>query len=455
MGHGASFQSLQSELPWSKCRPEWGTNCIDSSFTKNSSNLDDWIRKSSAELFFYKEVIHEKANILDGLGTPDWHLSIYLALSWLCVLLVVVQGVKSSGKAAYFLALFPYVIMIALLIRAVTLEGATTGILYFIRPNWSKLFQADVWYAAVTQCFFSLTVCFGPIIMFSSHNKFNHDVYRDAQIVTSLDTLTSLMAGFTIFGILGNLAHELGTDDISNVVRSGSGLAFISYPDAIAKFSQLPQFFSIIFFVMMFVLGVGSEAALTSSIITVLHDQFPHCRLWPLACIVVALEFLIGLIYVTPGGQFMITFVDFYATSFVAFVPAIFELMAIFYIYGHKNFLADVEFMLKRKLSMFWLICWKFVTPILIGIIFSYSIINHKLLTYNNVYYPHFVYIIGWILFSFALLQIPLWMTIAFFKNRSYTYPDIFKRAFEPCNSWGPKNQEIRKKWIEFRNATI
>ena len=60
-------------------------------------------------------------------------------------------------------------------------------------------------------------------------------------VVTTLDTFTSLMAGFTIFGILGNLAHELGTDDISNVVRGGTGLAFISYPDAISKFTVLPQ----------------------------------------------------------------------------------------------------------------------------------------------------------------------------------------------------------------------
>ena len=64
---------------------------------------------------------------------------------------------------------------------------------------------------------------------------------RDVLVVTTLDTFTSLMAGFTIFGILGNLAHELGTDDIGNVVRGGSGLAFISYPDAIAKFALLPQ----------------------------------------------------------------------------------------------------------------------------------------------------------------------------------------------------------------------
>lgn len=65
--------------------------------------------------------------------------------------------------------------------------------------------------------------------------------FRDVMIITSLDTMTSLLAGCTIFGILGNLAYELEVEDISKVVRGGAGLAFISYPDAIAKFSFLPQ----------------------------------------------------------------------------------------------------------------------------------------------------------------------------------------------------------------------
>lgn len=81
--------------------------------------------------------------------------------------------------------------------------------------------------------------------MYSSYNKFGHNVYRDATIVTSLDTFTSMFAGFTIFGILGHLAHELGTDDVSSVVNGGPGLAFISYPEAIARFDFAPQVLSI------------------------------------------------------------------------------------------------------------------------------------------------------------------------------------------------------------------
>ena len=125
-----------------------------------------------------KTVLHEKPNIDDGIGWPDWRLTICLFFAWACIFAVLARGVKSSGKAAYFLALFPYVIMIALLIRAVTLEGATNGIIFFIKPQWEKLFEPSVWYAAVTQCFFSLSVCFGGVVMYSSYNDFDHNIYR-------------------------------------------------------------------------------------------------------------------------------------------------------------------------------------------------------------------------------------------------------------------------------------
>lgn len=50
----------------------------------------------------------------------------------------------SSGKVAYFTALFPYVVLITLLVRGVTLEGAWDGIVYFVRPDWPKLLDANV-----------------------------------------------------------------------------------------------------------------------------------------------------------------------------------------------------------------------------------------------------------------------------------------------------------------------
>lgn len=130
--------------------------------------------------------------------------------------LVILQMMKPCN---YLLALFPYAVLIALLIRGVTLDGAMDGIYYFIKPQWGELLGAkvgfttlykpyknltiqyefyhdgdgggcegwlhsfcklkfQVWFAAVSQCFFSLNVGFGTIVYLSSHNRFRHNVFR-------------------------------------------------------------------------------------------------------------------------------------------------------------------------------------------------------------------------------------------------------------------------------------
>ena len=59
-------------------------------------------------------------------------------------ILIFRKGVSSSGKVAYFTAIFPYVVMLALLVRGLTLPGAGTGLLFFFTPQWEKLASLKV-----------------------------------------------------------------------------------------------------------------------------------------------------------------------------------------------------------------------------------------------------------------------------------------------------------------------
>ncbi|KAM8714183.1 hypothetical protein ACLKA7_014338 [Drosophila subpalustris] len=229
--------SFSSELPWSSCHDNWGDDCHDGS----SPNVNATGKMSPAQLYFEREILHELPNIDNGLGLPNWQLVACLAAAWLIIGLVLIRGIKSSGKAAYFLGVFPYVVLLVLLLRAVTLPGAWDGIVYFFKPQWRELLNPLVWYAAVTQVFFSLAICFGTLITYASYNNFNRNVYNDILIITTMDSCSSIIAGCITFGILGNLARQTGVADIGSVVKGGAGLAFISYPEAIAKFEYVPQ----------------------------------------------------------------------------------------------------------------------------------------------------------------------------------------------------------------------
>lgn len=207
-------------------------------------------------------------------------------------------------------------------------------------------------------------------------------------IVTSLDTCTSLLAGVTMFAILGNLAHNLKATSISEVVKSGTGLAFISYPDAIAKFQALPQVFSVLFFFMLFVLGIGTEVALVSGIVSALADGFKGIKYWVFALIVCVLGFFSGLVYLTPGGQWILNLVDTYGGTYVVFCLAVFEMVGIFWVYGLQSFCDDMEFMINRKVTVYWRVCWTLITPGLMAIMFLYSIISLERIQYSGWEYP-------------------------------------------------------------------
>lgn len=171
----------------------------------------------------------------------------------------------------------------------------------------------QVWKAAVGQCFFSLSVGFGSIIMLASYNDFSHNVYRDALIISVTDTLTSILAGATTFSIMGYLSEEMGIGNVTEVLKGGgTTLAFVSYPDVITHLGWYPQIFACFFFLMLFTLGMGSATALTGVVITVVCDNLPHLSRFKVTAGVCLLGFLLGLFYVTPQGQYILALVDAY-----------------------------------------------------------------------------------------------------------------------------------------------
>ena len=229
-----------------------------------------------------------------------------------------------------------------------------------------------MWYAAVTQSFFSLSIGFGSLTTNASFNKFRHPTRRDALIISIADTFTSLLAGTVIFAILGHLAHETG-QEVEDVVKSSAGLAFISYPEVLASLSfPASNAFSFFFFAMLITLGLGSAIGLLGSVTTTLADSFPTITKNTIIMLCCVVGFAIGVFYVTPGGMLMMDMVDHYGGTMLILGLASFEIIGIAWVYGANVVTRDFNFMFKTKLSVYWRLCWGVLCPLLLPTLFIY-----------------------------------------------------------------------------------
>ncbi|XP_070830094.1 sodium- and chloride-dependent GABA transporter 2-like [Chaetodon trifascialis] len=400
--------SFRSQLPWASCENTWNTaNCLGlqtSNVTTTQTNTT-----SAATEFWERRVLGMSGGI-EELGSVRWELALCLLACWVFCYFSVWKGVRSSGKVAYFTATFPYVMLLILLIRGLTLPGAWDGIYYYLYPDLNRLANLEVWIEAGAQIFFSYSLTAGTLNVLGSYNEYNNNCYKDSLWLCLLNSGTSFVAGFVVFSV----AQKQGVT-VDTVAESGPGLAFIAYPQATAMM-PLPQFWSVCFFLMLILLTVDTHFVIVESLITTVSDLFPKLFRAPVrheifVLIICGSSFLIHLTLVTEGGVYVFQLIDFYGSTRVCQnFMAICESLAVGWIFGADWFSDIIEDMTGQRPSVFFKLCWKYVIPLLSLASFILYLVDYKRLRINNSYvYPEWAYALGWTMTLSSVLMVPLW----------------------------------------------
>lgn len=182
-------------------------------------------------------------------SNPGYCIAFFLVVMFVTATIVyrgIAGGVEASCKI-----LMPtlFVILLMLVVRAVTLPGASKGISFYLKPDFAKL-TAEGILAAIGQAFYSLSLAMGIMIVYGSYFTEDTSIPRSACTISLLDTSVAFLAGLVIFPS----ALAFGIEP-----NAGVALTFITLPSV---FAQMPagMIFSAGFFLLLFI------AALTSCI---------------------------------------------------------------------------------------------------------------------------------------------------------------------------------------------
>uniref|UniRef100_A0A8C2GSW8 Transporter n=1 Tax=Cyprinus carpio TaxID=7962 RepID=A0A8C2GSW8_CYPCA len=421
------LQCFQHELPWARCRHSWNTaNCVEDTVRKNkslwlSANVTSLTNLTSPVTEFWERNVLSISSGIDEVGGLKWELALCLLAVWIICFFCIWKGVKSTGKVVYFTATFPFLMLIVLLVRGVTLPGAAEGIKFYLYPNLTRLKDPEVWIDAGTQIFFSYAICLGAMTSLGSYNKYKYNCYRDCMLLGCLNSGTSFVSGFAIFSVLGFMGFLYHMPFF--LCLSGPGLAFIAYPKAVTMM-PLPTVWAILFFIMLLLLGLDSQFVEVEGQITSLVDLYPSLlrkgyRREIFIAVICVISYLLGLTMVTKGGMYVFQLFDYYAASGVCLLwVAFFECVAVAWVYGADNFYDAIEDMIGYRPNGWMKWSWMLITPVLCVGCFVFSLVKYKPLTYNKFYeYPDWSIGLGWALALASMICIPMMVVIKIIQS--------------------------------------
>src|SRR5690625_4878374 len=290
-----------------------------------------------------------------------------LIIVWLIILGVLFRGVKRGIEIANrFMIPTLIIVFLIIVIRAITLPGAITGLEAFFKPDFSQILNGSVWVAAYGQIFFSLSIAFAIMITYSSYLPKKSDITNNAFIVGFGNSGFELLAGIGVFGVLGFMATQANVP-VDEIVDGGVGLAFMAFPEIINQFPGMNQLFGVLFFVSLVLAGLTSLLSITETYVAGLVDKFNLTRSQAVLY-GGGLAALISFIFATQGGLNFLDATDYFINQVGVAVLGFVEVVLIVWVFrklrdlrSHADSVSDI------KLGSWWTISLGFITPIVLG----------------------------------------------------------------------------------------
>ncbi|MGR5062677.1 sodium-dependent transporter [Photobacterium sp. DNB22_13_2] len=192
---------------------------------------------------------------------PLLWMGLYLIFNILVVIKGISGGIEKAGKVLMPL-LFAILILVA--VKGMSLPGASAGLEFLFKPDFSKV-DSTVVLAALGQAFFSLSLGMGCMITYGSYLKRKENLVQTTAMVTAMDTAVAILAGVAMFPAMFAFNME---------PAAGPGLIFVVVPQLFAEMGGIVGLLlALLFFIGLSVAALTSSVSLLEVVVSYLIDE--------------------------------------------------------------------------------------------------------------------------------------------------------------------------------------
>jgi NSS family neurotransmitter:Na+ symporter len=305
-------------------------------------------------------------DMFGGMVTNDFiGQFLFFNIAFFITIWIVTKGVK-AGIEKVNLILMPLliIILLALFLYSMSLDGFSDAINFLFMPDWTKVDSTTI-LKAVGHAFFTLSLGMGTIMTYAASLPKDQNVVKASASVAIIDTAIALIAGVVIFSFLFNAGAE---------PSAGPGLVFISLPPIFSTFGVIGTIFSIAFFVALAFAGITSAVSIIEPTVLYMTSRFNYTRKKALTILSI-ITYILGTMailsnitdyksFVTFGGKGTFDILDFASSAVLLPLGGIIIAIFVGYVLQKQRVYAMLKDYMSDSVFNMWYFSIKYLTPI-------------------------------------------------------------------------------------------
>ncbi len=334
------------------------------------SVIGGWILKY---FFSYLTTLQAPADF-NAFIESSWEPIVWHGIFMFLTIAICLYGIKGIEKASTFMMPMLFVLLIIVIVRSVTLPGASEGLAFIFKPNMES-FHLESINAALGQVFYSLSLCMGITVTYGSYLNKKESIPGSCIKVAVLDTMVAILAGIAIFPAVFAFGLEPG---------QGPGLIFGTLPKVFSSITG-GGFFAIAFFALVFLAALTSAIALLEVSVSYALERWKFGRK-KTVIVTGVLIFLIGIPSALSFGVLGdVTILNYSVFDFIGMITdnillplgGLFMCYYIGWKWSPKYLVEEIEQEgIIFKWKKVWIFCVRFITPILVLIVTISGFVN-------------------------------------------------------------------------------